>query len=238
MKYYRMKNPNWDAKNPNYQWRIAVTIEEDGVEKFITLVTTNGQRHVETTPVNECVIVPARYQLDKSEFHILRNYVNCLGVANMQEVTEEQVKTEEAINMNSGFDWLYEDRKESLRLDLATGKSSNSGSPSSGNGGFGNPFKNTPANIFGIGKDVGTFTSRTPTIGPPLGDKKSIGYHSDGSIKSAEEIMLELQQIQTHLGIAPAFSIKPDEKVFIKVGDNTVELDHADLHKKLTRKDK
>lgn len=240
MKYYRMKNPNWDGKNPQYEWRIAVTIQENGVEKFITLVTTNGQRHVETMPVTDCVIVPARYQLDRGEFHMLRNYINCLGVATMEEVTEEQVKAEETIDINSGFDWLYEDRKESLRLNPKgtsnhSKSNSNSGSPSSGYVGNGNPFNVSKSNIFGTGRDLGTFTSRTPTLGPPLGDGKSLGYTADGDVKTAEEIMLELQQVQAKLGIQPASAIKPDGKVFIKVGNESVELDHDELQEKLTK---
>lgn len=241
MKYYRMKNPNWDGKNPTYEWRIAVTIEENGVEKFITLVTTNGQRHVETMPVSDCVIVPARYQLDRGEFHMLRNYINCLGVANMEEVTEEQVKAEETIDINSGFDWLYEDRKESLRLNSGKGKSnnssanSNSGSPNSGNVSNGNPFSVSKSNIFGTGRDLGTFTSRTPTLGAPIGNAKSLGYTADGNIKPAQEILDELQELQTRLGINPAFAVKPDGKVFIKVGDKTVELDSTELQEKLTK---
>lgn len=241
MKYYRMKNPNWDGKNPNYEWRIAVTIQENGVEKFITLVTTNGQRHVETMPVDDCVIVPARYQLDKGEFHMLRNYINCLGVATMEEVTEEQVKAEETIDINSGFDWLYEDRKESLRLDAAKGKSnhgsanSNSGSASGRNVGNGNPFAVPKSNIFGTGRDLGTFTSRTPTLGTPIGNPKSFGYTADGDIKSAQEILDELRALEISFGHAPAFSIKPDGKVIINVGSQAIELDHAELHDKLTK---
>jgi len=190
VKYYRMKNPHWDGKNPAYQWRIAVTIEEGGVEKFITLRTTNGQRHVETVPVADCTLVPAKYQLDKDEFHLLRKYIDCLSVDRLEKVTEEQIKAEETIDMNSGFDWLYEDRKESLRLDPTTGKSSKPSPQFTTLSSPGNPFGSPKANIFGSGTGIGTVGSHTARLGVHAGPDESIEFDSNGNAEPTEEPLI------------------------------------------------
>lgn len=233
MKYYRMKNPNWDGHRPQHQWRIAVTIEQGGEEHFVTLEAKNGQRHVETQPVKDTVMVPAKFQLDSNEFHLVRRYIECLGVDAMEEVTEEQVKAEETIDMNSGFNWLSEDRKESLRHDKESGGSANS-SPNSSNGSHGNSFSLPKSNIFGTGRDIGTFTSRTPTLGPPIGQGKSLGYDSNGNIKSAEEILKELQEVQASFGHVPSFAIQPDGEVEINIGGVKTRLKHDELVQKLS----
>ena len=190
MKYYRLKNPNWDGQSPTGQWRIAVTAEHEGEEKFVRLASDAGRFYIKTHPVQGCIAVPSRFQLDSKEFHKLRRYIECLNVQAMEEVTEAQIKAEETIDMNSGFDWLHEDRKESLRPGTNTG---NNTSPSNTTVITNSPFNDPNHNLFGARKDVGTLTSRTPTLSTPIGHPKFIGFASVGDDKATDEPLIEIK---------------------------------------------
>lgn len=225
MKYYRVRNPNWDGRNPEYQYRLVVVIEKNGEDHFATLRSENGNRVLTTEPVKNHMMVPAKFHLDSEGFHILREYYNCLSISAMEEVTEEQAKAEESININSGFGWLAHDHKESARqarINSGSATSRLSSNPSRHTI-TPNPFTISKGNIFGVGKDVGELPA------------SKMGYFPTPHTKSTEEILQEMEKLAADLNVKPEYQSLANNMVMARVHDQTFVFDPDNI---VVRKDK
>lgn len=110
LKFYRLKRSN--PNDPN----LVLVGTFGGVDYLLKIGGTQFQPDLKTKRIEAISLIPREFILTRAEFHATRLFVLQNTLVNAEEVTEEQARAEELINIDSKFSFSELDEDDDFEM--------------------------------------------------------------------------------------------------------------------------